>query len=56
MPEKLENSENKEYCDAGDQRKIVEKMSDCDKASASDKEINECYTKIIKEDEGCMSS
>ncbi len=49
-------SEKKEYCDAGDQKDIVEKMSDCDKKSTSDKEVTECYTKIIQEDEGCMSS
>ena len=49
------NSEKK-YCDAEDQRTIVEKMNDCDKTSTSDKDLNECYTKIIKEDEGCMSS
>jgi hypothetical protein len=51
-----ENSEKKDYCDAGDQKKIVEKMSDCDKTSTSDKDLTECYTKIIEEDEGCMSS
>ena len=51
-----ENSEKKDYCDAGDQKNIVEKMSDCDKTSTSDKDLTECYTKIIEEDEGCMSS
>jgi hypothetical protein len=51
-----DNSEKKDYCDAGDQKKIVEKMSDCDKTSTSDTELTECYTKIIEDDEGCMSS
>ncbi len=51
-----DNSEKKDYCGAGDQKKIVDKMSDCDTTSASDKELTECYTKIIEEDEGCMSS
>ena len=51
-----ENSEKKDFCDAEDQKNIVEKMSDCDKTSASDTELTECYTKIIEEDEGCMSS
>jgi hypothetical protein len=51
-----DNSEKKDYCDADDQKKIVDKMSDCDKTSASDTELTECYTKIIEEDEGCMSS
>jgi hypothetical protein len=51
-----DNSEKKEYCDAGEQQKIVEKMSDCDKKSTSDKDLNECYTNVIEADDGCMSS
>ncbi len=30
-------------------------MSDCDKSSENDKERDECYTKVIKGDDGCMS-
>ena len=48
--------EKKDYCDAGDQQKIVEKMTECDKTSTSDKQVNECYSKVIEEDDGCMSS
>ena len=55
MTEKKEKKEKKDYCDATDQRKIVEKMTDCDKSSSTDKDLTECYTKIIEEDEGCMS-
>ena len=51
-----DNSEKKDYCDAGDQKKVVEKMTDCDKTSTSDKERDECYTKTIEKDDGCMSS
>jgi hypothetical protein len=50
-----EDKEKKDYCDAKDQKKVVEKMSDCDKSSENDKERDECYTKVIKNDDGCMS-
>ena len=50
------HDKKKDYCDAEDQKKVVEKMSDCDKKSKSDKEKDECYSKVIKEDDGCMSS
>lgn len=46
----------KDYCDAGDQKKVVDKMTDCDKKSKTDQEIKECYTKVIEEDDPCMSS
>lgn len=46
----------KDYCDAEDQKKVVEKMTDCDKKSGTDKEKSECYSKVIEEDDGCMSS
>ena len=46
----------KDYCDAKDQKKVVEKMTACDENSADDKEKGECYAKVIKEDDGCMSS
>ncbi len=36
-------------------RKSGGKMSDCDKSSENDKERDECYTKVIKGDDGCMS-
>lgn len=48
--------EKKDYCDAEDQKTVVEKMSDCDKKSKTDKEKNECYSKVVKDDDGCMSS
>lgn len=47
--------EKKDYCDAGDQKKVVEKMTECDKTAGDDKDRGECYSKVIKED-GCMSS
>ncbi len=46
----------KDHCDAEDQKNVVEKMSDCDKSSDNDKNRDECYTKVIKKDDGCMSS
>ena len=50
------DQEEKDYCDAKDQKKVVDKMSDCDKSSENDKDRDECYTKVIKEDDdGCMS-
>jgi hypothetical protein len=51
-----QDKEKKDHCDAEDQKKVVEKMSDCDKSSGNDKERDECYTKVVKEDDGCMSS
>ncbi|MBU1342667.1 MAG: hypothetical protein KKE44_09500 [Proteobacteria bacterium] len=48
--------EKKDYCDAEDQKKVVEKMSECDKTSKTDKEKSECYSKVVDEDDGCMSS
>ncbi len=50
------SDEKKEYCDSVDQKKVVEKMVACDETSKDDKEKNECYTKVIKENDGCMSS
>jgi hypothetical protein len=50
------NKEKKDYCDAEDQKKVVEKMSECDTNAKTDKEKSECYSKVIKEDDGCMSS
>lgn len=46
----------KDYCDAEDQKKVLEKMADCDENSKDGKEADECYQKIVKEDDGCMSS
>ena len=56
----MTNSENKtkegkEYCDAGHQKNVVEKMTECDNTAKTDTERSECYAKVIKED-GCMSS
>lgn len=51
-----DSKEKKDYCDASDQKKVVEKMTDCDKNSNDDKAKKECYDKVIKEDDGCMSS
>ena len=51
-----EQNKKKDYCDAEDQKKVIEKMSDCDKNSKSDKEKAECYSKVVNEDDGCMSS
>lgn len=48
--------EKKDYCDAKDQKKIVEKMTECDKNSKDDKEKGECYSKVVEDDNGCMSS
>lgn len=31
-------------------------MTDCDKKSKTDQELKECYTKVIEEDDPCMSS
>lgn len=47
--------EKKDYCDAEDQKKVVDKMSDCDKSSETGNDRDECYTKVVKEDDGCMS-
>jgi len=51
-----DDNDNKDYCDAEEQKKVVEKMTDCDKTSESDKAKGECYSKVVKEDGGCMSS
>lgn len=48
--------EKKDYCDAKDQRQVVEKMIACDEAAVSDGETAECYARVLKEDKGCMSS
>jgi hypothetical protein len=37
-------------------KKVVEKMKACDENSKDGKERSECYSKVIKEDGGCMSS
>lgn len=50
------DTEKKDHCDAGDQKKVVDKMSDCDKSSDNDQKRDECYTEVVKEDDGCMSS
>ncbi len=50
-----EKTEKKDYCDAEDQKEVVGKMTDCDNKSKTDKDLKECYTKVI-EDDGCMSS
>lgn len=50
------DKEKKDYCDAEDQKKVVEKMTDCDKNSETDKEKDECYSEVVKKDDGCMSS
>ena len=52
----MTEDKKKDYCDAEDQKNVVEKMTECDENSTSDKERNECYSKVIKEDDGCMSS
>ncbi|MDD9301023.1 MAG: hypothetical protein HUK40_01250 [Desulfobacter sp.] len=51
-----DTKEKKEYCDAQDQKEVVEKMTACDENSKDDKERDQCYSKVIKEDDGCMSS
>ncbi len=48
--------DKKAYCDADDQKKVVEKMTACDESSKDNKDRSECYAKVIKEDKGCMSS
>ncbi len=48
--------EKKDYCDAGDQKKVVEKMTDCDNKSKTDQENEECYTQVTEEDDPCLSS
>lgn len=50
-------SENKkkDYCDAEDQKKVIEKMTECDEKSKDGKETDECYKKIVDKDDGCMS-
>lgn len=50
------DKEKKDYCDAEDQKKVVNKMTECDKNSETNKEKTECYSKVVKEDDGCMSS
>ena len=51
-----DSKDKKDYCDADDQKKVVEKMTACDEKSSNDKERSECYAEVIKEDDGCMSS
>lgn len=51
-----DSQEKKDYCDASDQKKVIDKMVACDENSKDDKEKSECYTKVVKEDDGCMSS
>ncbi len=46
------DQKRKDYCDAEDQKKVVENMSDCDKTSKTDKEKSECYSKVITEEDG----
>ncbi len=46
----------KDYCTANDQKNVVEKMTDCDTNSKTDKEKGECYSKVVADDNGCMSS
>ncbi len=50
------SDKKKDYCDAEDQKNVVEKMTECDENSKDDKERSECYSKVISEDDGCMSS
>ena len=52
----MTEEKKKDYCDAEDQKNVVEKMTQCDENSKDDKERNECYSKVIQEDDGCMSS
>ncbi len=51
-----EDKAKKEYCNADDQRKVVEKMTECDRNSENSQEKSDCYAKVIKEGDGCMSS
>jgi hypothetical protein len=51
-----ESNTRKDYCDAEDQKKVVDKMMACDENSKDGKEKDECYAKVVKEDGGCMSS
>jgi len=45
----------KDFCDAKDQKKVIDKMTECDENSKNGKETEECYKKIVDEDDGCMS-
>ncbi len=51
-----DSKDKKDYCDADDQKNVVEKMTACDENLQDDKERSECYAKVTKEDDGCMSS
>ncbi|HKJ99861.1 MAG TPA: hypothetical protein VJ959_13155 [Desulfotignum sp.] len=52
-----EEQKKKDHCDAEDQKNVVDKMKECDNTSETDKERDECYNKVVKEDDdGCMSS
>ena len=50
-----EGKGKKDYCDAEDQKKVVDKMAECDRNSKTDKEKSDCYSEVVKKDEGCMS-
>nr|WP_320014268.1 hypothetical protein [uncultured Desulfobacter sp.] len=56
MADNKENKkENKDYCDAEDQKTVVDKMADGDKSAKTDKERADCYSEVVKKDDGCMS-
>ena len=50
-----DKKENKDYCDAEDQKKVVDEMAECDKSAETDKEKADCYSEVVKKDDGCMS-
>ena len=50
-----DKKENKDYCDAEDQKKVVDEMAKCDKSAKTDKEKADCYSEVVKKDDGCMS-
>ncbi len=50
-----DSRDRKEYCDARDQKKVVEKLTACDNNCVTDKERVECYAKVV-ENNGCISS
>ena len=45
----------KDFCDAEDQQKVIDKMTGCDETSKDSKEAEECYKKVVDKDDGCMS-
>ena len=47
--------ERKDYCDAGEQKDVVEKLTNCDKNSTTSEQRVECYAKVV-EDNGCVTS